>query len=273
MRTGQKEDSMKIAFSTIGCPSWHFDEIVSTASDLGYDGFEVRGIGGEIYAPKIKQFQSEYRDKTMKKLASLSLDITMLTSGASLAVYQEKEQALKEATEYIALAESLGVPYIRVMCTNRPMPDGGDVDLCKRLYKQILKEAEGTGVLPLIETNGIFCDTRLLRDFIDECGGGVLWDVNHPYRFNGESVETTVNNLENRIRYVHVKDSVVQNGVTRYKMLGYGDIPVKKALCLLKEQGYDGTVSLEWVKRWEPDLEEPGIVFSQFITTVKRYLK
>ena len=128
---------MKIAFSTIGCPSWHFDEIVSTASDLGYDGFEVRGIGGEIYAPKIKQFQSEYRDKTMKKLASLSLDITMLTSGASLAVYQEKEQALKEATEYIALAESLGVPYIRVMCTNRPMPDGGDVDLCKRLYKQI----------------------------------------------------------------------------------------------------------------------------------------
>ena len=39
---------MKLAFSTIGCPSWSYDEVVSTASDLGYDGFEVRGIGGEI---------------------------------------------------------------------------------------------------------------------------------------------------------------------------------------------------------------------------------
>ena len=44
---------MKLAFSTIGCPNWSYDEVVSTASDLGYDGFEVRGIGGEIYAPDV----------------------------------------------------------------------------------------------------------------------------------------------------------------------------------------------------------------------------
>ena len=48
---------MKLAFSTIGCPNWSYDEVVSTASDLGYDGFEVRGIGGEIYAPDVKQFK------------------------------------------------------------------------------------------------------------------------------------------------------------------------------------------------------------------------
>ena len=88
----------------------------------------------------------------------------------------------------------------------------------------------------------------------------MLWDINHPYRFNGESIETTLKNLGGRICYVHIKDSVVQNGVTKYKMLGYGDIPVKDALRGLK-------------KVWEPDLEEPGIVFSQFISTIKRYLK
>lgn len=159
------------------------------------------------------------------------------------------------------------------MCTNRPMPDGGDIQLCKRLYKEILSYASGKNVLPLIETNGIFCDTKLLRDFVEECDGGVLWDINHPYRFNGESIDTTLKNLGGRICYVHIKDSVVQNGVTKYKMLGYGDIPVKDALRGLKKAGYDGTVSLEWVKRWEPDLEEPGIVFSQFISTIKRYLK
>lgn len=264
---------MKLAFSTIGCPSWTFDEVVSTASDLGYDGFEVRGIGGEIYAPDVKQFKPENRAQTIEKLASLNLQITMLTSGASLAVYAEKEKAVAEAKAYIDLASCLNVPYIRVMCTNRPMPDGGDIQLCKRLYKEILSYGRDKNVLPLIETNGIFCDTKLLRDFVEECDGGVLWDINHPYRFNGESVETTIKNLAGRIRYVHVKDSVVQNGVTKYKMLGYGDIPVKNALNGLRNIGYDGAVSLEWVKRWEPDLEEPGIVFSQFISTIKRYLK
>lgn len=264
---------MKLAFSTIGCPNWSYDEVVSTASDLGYDGFEVRGIGGEIYAPDVKQFKPENIEKTKEKLKSLGLGITMLTSGASLAVYSEKEKAVAEAKAYIDLAESLGVPYIRVMCTNRPMPDGGDIQLCKRLYKEILSYASGKNVMPLIETNGIFCDTKLLRDFVEECDGGVLWDINHPYRFNGESIETTLKNLGGRICYVHIKDSVVQNGVTKYKMLGYGDIPVKDALRGLKKAGYDGTVSLEWVKRWEPDLEEPGIVFSQFISTIKRYLK
>ena len=31
---------------------------------------------------------------------------------------------------------------------------------------------------------------------------------------------------------------------------------------------YDGTVSLEWVKRWNPDLEEPGIVFAHFMSYI-----
>ena len=71
---------MKLAFSTIGCPNWSYDEVVSTASDLGYDGFEVRGIGGEIYAPDVKQFKPENIEKTKEKLKSLGLGITMLTS-------------------------------------------------------------------------------------------------------------------------------------------------------------------------------------------------
>ena len=51
-------------------------------------------------------------------------------------------------------------------------------------------------------------------------------------------------------------------------MMGYGDVPVFDALKVLKENGYDGTVSLEWVKRWNPDLEEPGIVFAHFMSYI-----
>ena len=265
---------MKIAFSTIGCPGWNFDEIVSTASDLGYNAIEIRGITGEMYAPSIKQFLPENRAKTIEKLKRLDLSISMLTSGATLAVYGDADRSLAEAKAYIDLADALGVPFIRVMCTNRPQPDGGDISLCKKLYKQLLTYAENTDVTPLMETNGIFADSALLASFLDDCGGGgALWDINHPYRFNGESIETTINNLGQKIMYAHIKDSLVANGMTRYKMLGYGDIPVRDALKILSDKGYDGVISLEWVKRWEPNLEEPGIVFSQYINTVKRYLK
>ena len=45
---------MKIAFSTLGCPGWSWDEIFATAKDMGLYGIEIRGVGNEMFAPKIK---------------------------------------------------------------------------------------------------------------------------------------------------------------------------------------------------------------------------
>lgn len=35
---------MKIAFPTLGCPDWNWEDIMVAAKDLGYDGIELRGI-------------------------------------------------------------------------------------------------------------------------------------------------------------------------------------------------------------------------------------
>jgi sugar phosphate isomerase/epimerase len=56
----------------------------------------------------------------------------------------------------------------------------------------------------------------------------------------------------------------VENGKVRYRLLGEGDIPVARIVRVLKEAGYDGFYSLEWVKRWDLSLEEPGIAFAQY---------
>ena len=34
---------MKIAFSTLGCPEWSWEDIYSMAKDTGFDGIELRG--------------------------------------------------------------------------------------------------------------------------------------------------------------------------------------------------------------------------------------
>ncbi|MCL2754293.1 MAG: AMP-binding protein, partial [Oscillospiraceae bacterium] len=94
----------------------------------------------------------------------------------------------------------------------------------------------------------------------------------HPYRYGGESPAQTVANLGSYIRYIHVKDSVVVDGKSQYKLMGDGDLPIKEMLGELTKIGYDGYISLEWVKRWAGNLEEAGIVFPHFAGYMKPYL-
>lgn len=258
---------MKLCFSTIGCPDWSLNDIVAAAKDLNYDAIEIRGLNGEIYAPKMREFNEDL-DKTRELLAKTGVKIAMLTTSSSLANLNDVN-AVKNALEYAELAEKLGAPYIRVMSTDKPYFDGGDIELCKKQYAELLKETKGSGVLPLMETNGLFVDTKLLADFIDDVGGGVLWDVHHPYRFNDESISQTIANLGSKIKYVHLKDSVIEKGKPAYKMMGYGNIPLDEALKTLKENGYDGYYTFEWVKLWNRELEDGGIVFAHYVNYMK----
>lgn len=258
---------MKLAFSTIACPRWDFDEIFSTAVDFGFNGIEIRGISNEMYAPDAKVFSQEIIEKTKERLSKAGIEISCLTSSACLAEYNDKDKAVIEAKAYIDLAQKLGCKLVRVMPTGVPHKDGGDIKLCKKQYDEICQYGQSKGVTPIMETNGMFADTKVLKEFMQDIPNsnkGVLWDINHPYRFNGENIDETVMNIGSYTKYIHIKDSVVENGVTAYKLLGYGDVPIKKAVEALKKIGYNGFLSLEWVKRWNKNLEEPFIVIPNY---------
>lgn len=260
---------MKLCFSTIGCPSWSLKDIMTTAKDLGYAAVEIRSINGEVDAPSMKDFKEDI-EKTKEYLAKVGVKIAMLTSNCALANHND-ETAVERAKAYIDLAKKLGVPYIRVMSTDRPYFDGGDIELCKARYKEILAYAKDSGVLPLMETNGLFVDSKRLKEFLDECGGGALWDTHHPYRYNDESVDDTIKNLGSYIKYVHLKDSLIEKGKVAYKMMGYGDIPLTEIISKLKENGYNGYYTFEWVKLWNKDLEDAGIVFAHYANYMRRF--
>ena len=263
---------MKLCFSTIGCPDWRFADIVSAATDLGYSAIEIRGVEGEIYAPAIKELTDDF-PRTKELLDRTGIKIATLTSGAALADHSVKGKSVDEAKAYIDLAAKVGAEFVRVMSTDKPYFDGGDIDLCRKQFAEVVAYAKGSGVTPLMETNGLFVDTALLARFLNEVGGesGVLWDVHHPYRYNDESVQTTVANLGGRIKYVHLKDSVVEKGKVAYRMMGYGDVPVKEAIETLRYNDYHGYYTLEWVKRWNKELEDAGIVFAHYAYYMKRF--
>ena len=39
---------MKLGFTTLGCPDWPYATIVARAREYGFDGFEIRGMMGEM---------------------------------------------------------------------------------------------------------------------------------------------------------------------------------------------------------------------------------
>lgn len=255
---------MKTCFSTLGCPEWSFKEIVSVASDLGYDGIEIRGIQRHLFAPDIPAFALDRQDATKQKLRQLSLTIPCLTSSCNLGF----EDDLEPAKAYIDTASTMDIPYVRLLADKAPAPtDGVDLEMLSRQFKEITDYAKDRNVLPLVETNGFFAKTKVLGALLRQMDPnriGVLYDIHHPYRFFGESPAYTIGNIGAYIRHVHIKDSVMNGKKVVYKMVGEGDIPVKTAIRSLIDAGYQGYFSLEWVKRWDLSLEEPGIAFAQY---------
>ena len=88
----------------------------------------------------------------------------------------------------------------------------------------------------------------------------------------GESPAETVQNLGGYIRHVHVKDSKIVNGALEYRMMGDGDLPLHQMFDALLGIGYEGYISLEWVKRWSQELSDAGVVFPRFADYMRDYL-
>lgn len=258
---------MKLSFSTLGCPRWSFDEMLAIAKDLKIDGIELRGLGNDMYAPAFPIFAPASIEATKEKLAARNVSIPILTSGAYFAYADAADNSVGEACAYIDLAEKLGVPYVRVMAEPTPEPKDGDLSLAAKKYAQVCDYAKGSGVTPLIETNGKLASADAMLAFLKETdrdNAAVLWDIHHTVRYFSETPEETAGKLGDLIKHVHIKDSSCKNGHIEYRAMGYGDIPAQDALKALADNNYQGFISLEWVKRWNPDLEEPGLVFAIF---------
>ncbi len=268
---------MKLAFSTLGCPDFDWPDIYSMAKDFGFSGIELRGLGDDIFSIKAKPFREDNLPKTIEELHKKRLEIPCLSSGCALRFADRAEQTHRELLDYIDLASKLGASYIRVLgdLTAEPRGEVDDAVVIKAL-KALAPYAEEKGVTLLVETNGVYTDTQRLRELLDTVQSdnvAALWDIHHPYRFAGESPEQTVQNLGAYIKYTHIKDSVMQDGKVCYRMMGEGDLPMDAIIRALCSINYEGYVSLEWLRRYAPDLSDAGIVFPHYANFMGQYME
>ena len=266
---------MKISFSTLACPDYEWSDIYSMAKDLGFDGIEIRGLGDDIFAVKARPFTEGQISKTVKKLSEIGIEIPCLSSGCCLKDKGNLDEVISEISSYINLAVKLKTPFIRILGDREPMPvDEVDDSYVAEVLVKLADIAKDKGVTLLVETNGVYADTKRLKallDKVDRIEVAALWDMHHPYRYANENPDETVENFGAYIKYCHVKDSVMVDGKAEYKLMGEGDMPLSEMFEALGKIGYEGYVSLEWVKRWAKNIFSAGVVFPQYADFMKPY--
>ena len=268
---------MKLSFSTLGCPDWSFQTIIENASRMGYEGLEIRGIENEMDVSKIPYFKPENWPETAKKLEAHGLQIMNLGTSASFHDEARWEAALKEAKTAIDVAQQIGVPYIRLFGDALPDPEKRDETL-QRIAKgwtEVYRYSEGKGVTPLVEVHGQFNNVEVYKEifkYFNHPKFAVVWDIEHSYKVYERDFVEFFGFIRKYVRHVHIKDTKKVDGQWKLQNIGEGEIPIPLHVRLLAATNYDGFLSLEWEKKWHPELADCSEVFPWYVTYMRKIL-
>ena len=266
---------IRLAFSTLGCPSWPLSRVVDAASRLGYDGVELRFLEGddalwarpELVGSGLRETQARLADAG---LAVPCVDTRSFFHSPDAAV---RRIAVEEAERTAALAHELGARGIRVF-GDRVQP-GAELSSTRGWIVGCLAELRdrlrGSGVEVWLETHGDFAQGAATRSLLEEAGSeglGAVWDPANAFSEFGEEPETGAAALQPFLRHVHVKDArrpPDEKLPWPPALPGRGDFPAARVLETLQAGGGEHWVSFEWEKRWHPEIEEPEVALPFFL--------
>ncbi len=277
---------MKLSFTTLGCHEWDLNRIIKGAAEYGYEGVDFRGYMGEMKLWKVPALSSGAAE-TLDMFAEAGLEISCLSSDVKMyAMPVDRAKWFDEVCRYVELASNLGVKYIRVF--------GGDtgsasmdeaLDISAKFLTEATAVARAAEVELVVETHDAWVDSGMLIEAFKVAGfpkgASILWDVHHPYRMNGEDPDLTWKNIGSLVKYTHWKDSYLEEVAkegggtesrTQLCLMGKGDIPLRRIMEILVDAGYDGWYTLEWERKWHPEIDAPEVAFPQYIKYIKDLL-
>lgn len=260
---------MKLSFSTNGWHDFSWREFFAMANDLGYNGIEIHDIFNQRFVGTDGPFGNANLMSTVRKIIDNSLSIPCIDSVCNIADSSAIDENCEEILEYIDIASKIKTKYVRIHGVSLGDSSAHEDETVISLIGRVIDTALLRGVTLLVETSGIYADTKRLRDLLNIFASdslAALWDFNHPFRFNGEDAETTITNLGAYIKHVHIKDSKVIDGKVVYCLMGEGDLPTESMLRALRSVNYDGYLSLECNPSLLEDFGEGGIVFPHFVS-------
>lgn len=246
---------MKYSFMSFSCPELSLDEMLSLAARLGYDAIEPRITAGHSHGVE-PEVRIAARNEIRKKVEDAGIALSCIATSCRYAEPATSQQQCEQTLRAIDLAGDVGCSRVRVF--GGTIPAGVSREEAVDLVVQSLTSAAGhaaeRGVTLCMETHDSWCDPSHVAEVmrrVDHPAIAVNWDIMHPVRVAGSTMDEAYETLKPWIGHVHFHDGVTEGGSSKLVPIGQGDIDHRRAVELLKGASYDGYLSGEWIN-WEP---------------------
>jgi sugar phosphate isomerase/epimerase len=246
---------MKYSFMTFSCPELNLDQVLALAQKYGYDGIEPRTSakhkhGLEFDAP------AAVRKEAKKKAKAAGIRIACVATSCSYADPAKTAAMIEDTHQAIDLAGDIGAPRVRVFGGAIPEAVSREqaIELVVKALQAVAEHAQKRKVIVCMETHDSWCEPAQVAAVIRRVNHpaiAVNWDIMHPVRAGGATMDQAFETLKAWIRHVHFHDADIADGKLNMCPIGQGGVDHRRAVQLLKTLPYADFLSGEWIG-WEP---------------------
>ncbi len=246
---------MNYAFMSFSCPQLSLDEMLSLAQKLGYDGIEPRAASHHGHGVELEAGQAERADiKAQAEARGIAL--CCLATSCRYADPATLKTQIEDTHRYIDLAADIGAPRLRVFGGQiaAGLSREAAIDQVSQALSSVADHAAEREVIVCLETHDDWCDPAHVAAVMRRANHpaiAVNWDVMHPVRKAGATMEGAFRTLQPWIRHVHIHDGTAEADKLALLPIGQGAYDHRRVLELLQAEGYEGYLSGEWIN-WEP---------------------
>lgn len=238
-------------------------DCVEKAKELGFDSIEFIDL-----QPEEGYTKKEYAKLIRERAEKAGIEITAYTVGARLITEsdEETEKEIRKCMENVDIAFELGAKLMRhdaYFAQNKYRSFDLSLPELAVNIRKVADYAAGKGIRTMTENHGFICQDseRIERLFnaVNHPNFGVLCDIGN-FLCVDEEPAIAVSRVAPYAFHVHIKDfyvhgfdypedgCIVTRACNKIKgaPAGYGDVPVKQCVSILKKAGYNGNFSLEY---------------------------
>ncbi|MDY7011837.1 MAG: sugar phosphate isomerase/epimerase family protein [Planctomycetota bacterium] len=262
---------MKYSFMSFSCPELTLGEMLSLAKGFGYDGIEPRAGSGHKHGVELDT-DADARKTIRQQAEDAGVALGCVATSCKYADPKTLDEQIAQTRLYIDLAADVGAPRLRVFggLLGENVTREQATEQIAHALRSVADHATERGVAVCMETHDDWCNPNHVAEVIkrvDKPSIAVNWDIMHPIRRGGATMEGAYQTLKPWIKHVHFHDGVVHGDKTELAPIGDGIIDHRCAVRLLKADGYDGFLSGEWIN-WSDAYD---IHLPRELATMKQY--
>ncbi|MDD3726417.1 MAG: sugar phosphate isomerase/epimerase [Candidatus Ratteibacteria bacterium] len=254
---------MKFSFMSFTTPDKSLKEMLDIAKKYGYDGIEPRAQTGHKHGVEITTTANE-RKEIRKLFSESGIECACIATSIRYCFTDEtkREKEIDITKRFIDLAVDTGCKRIRVFGGEPDMVISFDdaIKIVAEALSKVKDYAKDNMVCVCLETHDFFSRADIAAAPVKMVNSPFIkinWDIMHPFT-KMMTIEEAFTELKGLIEHCHIHDGIYDKArVPKLALMGEGEIPYNIAVRLLKNAGYKGYLSGEYIDAWAPEIVLP----------------